>query len=324
MCERWSTPVLTFQKMSSLPRSKPTRTATHFMCYLLRSLAPKHATKTYIGFAVDPKRRIRQHNGEIKGGATRTKRVGRPWEMCLVVQGFPNKVCALQFEWAWTNPTKSRLLKNHVPKTKRYGYREKLRLLTTMLTVNPWSNYGLKVHFTSEDVLHLWEKFRSDNTALMSIPVSEGLLDMLDVYNCQDAPTCVDKEGLNGQPAIKDKVCVYCSEPMKSARGHAKCPYCNITAHLICLSDEFLKDQPDELIPRSGVCSFCEKYITWRDIVVKGSLPPSPRGTPARKPKRTQNKSARELKKKNIGKTQKEKLNDENRCCYNPTIVHVL
>jgi len=44
---------------------------------------------------VNPRRRIRQHNGEIGSGAWRTKKK-RPWEMVLCIYGFPTNVAALQ------------------------------------------------------------------------------------------------------------------------------------------------------------------------------------------------------------------------------------
>ena len=82
----------------------------YFHCYLLRSLAPGHPGSTYIGFTVHPTRRIRQHNGEITAGAYRTKR-HRPWEMACVIQGFPSKAAALQFEYAWQHPRRSRAVR---------------------------------------------------------------------------------------------------------------------------------------------------------------------------------------------------------------------
>ncbi|XLR06353.1 hypothetical protein S83_034291 [Arachis hypogaea] len=69
-----------------------------FACYLLASLNPRFKGHTYIGFTVNPRRRIRQHNGEIGCGAWRTKKK-RPWEMVLCIYGFPTNVAALQFKF---------------------------------------------------------------------------------------------------------------------------------------------------------------------------------------------------------------------------------
>jgi len=86
------------------------KTSSGFHCYLLESLNPK-SKQTYIGFTIDPKNRLRQHNGNIKNGALRTSR-NRPWRMIIIVSGFTGHQQALQFEWAWQNPHKSRKLRN--------------------------------------------------------------------------------------------------------------------------------------------------------------------------------------------------------------------
>lgn len=55
--------------------------------------------RTYIGATVDPKKRLRQHNGELVGGAARTRNRG-PWHFEAVVSGFRTWREALQYEWA--------------------------------------------------------------------------------------------------------------------------------------------------------------------------------------------------------------------------------
>ncbi|KAL5197623.1 hypothetical protein ABZP36_001135 [Zizania latifolia] len=119
-----------------------------FCCYLLRSLCPRRRSATYIGFTVNPRRRIRQHNGEIRCGAWRTKR-GRPWEMVLCIYGFPN-VAALQFEWAWQHPTVSVAVRKAAASFKSLGgVGNKVMLAYTMLNLPTWENLNLTVNFFS-------------------------------------------------------------------------------------------------------------------------------------------------------------------------------
>ena len=59
-------------------------------CYLLRSKNPSFKEACYVGFTVDPPRRLKQHNGKIQGGAFKTH-TKRPWEMTIVVYGFPTR-----------------------------------------------------------------------------------------------------------------------------------------------------------------------------------------------------------------------------------------
>ncbi|KAH9300907.1 hypothetical protein KI387_012490, partial [Taxus chinensis] len=75
--------------------SQKSKRQPFFACYLLCSLSSRYKGCTYIGFTVNPRRRIRQHNGEITSGAHKTKRK-RPWEMILCIYGFPSQVSALQ------------------------------------------------------------------------------------------------------------------------------------------------------------------------------------------------------------------------------------
>jgi predicted GIY-YIG superfamily endonuclease len=68
----------------------------HWYVYWLQD---DKSNKTYIGKTNDLDRRLRQHNGEISGGAFATH--GSHWHRVCHVAGFPDERGALQFEWAW-------------------------------------------------------------------------------------------------------------------------------------------------------------------------------------------------------------------------------
>lgn len=119
------------------------RTPGCYACYLLRSESRPAAT--YIGFTVDPHRRLRQHNGATTNGAKRTSR-NRPWSMLCSVFGFPSKLAALQFEWAWQHPLRTRSLRAADSAAIRgTGYMSRLSALRVLLQSAPWVRMPLAV-----------------------------------------------------------------------------------------------------------------------------------------------------------------------------------
>jgi putative endonuclease len=71
-------------------------------CYIIKS----EDGKTYNGMTNNLARRLRQHNGELVGGAKATK--GRKWEYIFYMTGFADKINCLSCEWRIKHPTNER------------------------------------------------------------------------------------------------------------------------------------------------------------------------------------------------------------------------
>ena len=94
------------QSQSSSSLQQPLK--DHY-CYILRNHHQPDINRTYNGYTVNPKRRIRQHNQEIKGGARYTKIWGdKSWEICVLIKGFPDHHNAMQCEWKIKHPARKR------------------------------------------------------------------------------------------------------------------------------------------------------------------------------------------------------------------------
>ena len=112
--------------------------------YLLQSINNKN--KTYIGYTVDPERRLRQHNREIKGGAKKTRK-DYPWRMICYIGGFPDHKTALRYEW----------INNH-PKMMGMPFRRGLngRLITMADSLSKRDKFTSKTEYLTKDLhLHL-------------------------------------------------------------------------------------------------------------------------------------------------------------------------
>jgi len=86
---------------------------------------------TYIGATVDLDKRIRQHNKEIKGGATATSikvNNGEIWSYVCYIENCPTWTAALQCEWRWKQLSRQIQKENphEKPRKKRLDALKKL------------------------------------------------------------------------------------------------------------------------------------------------------------------------------------------------------
>src|SRR5271154_1717109 len=91
--------------------------------------------------------------------------------MVLLVHGFPSKIAALQFEWAWQNPHLSRqaplasklLLQKKIEGKTRYkrpslSLTQRVEILREMLGFEGWRRWPLRISILEEDVAKVWVK----------------------------------------------------------------------------------------------------------------------------------------------------------------------
>ena len=77
--------------------------SANYCCYLLACRLSTGRMATYKGCTNNMTRRLRQHNGEIKGGARATARYKGQWRVACVVTCL-SRTDALRLEWHWKHP----------------------------------------------------------------------------------------------------------------------------------------------------------------------------------------------------------------------------
>lgn len=94
-------------------------------CYII-----ENKNYTYVGVSNNVKKRLRAHNGEIKGGAKYTTSKGSGWKHICVIHGFPTKIESMQFEWAL----------KHVPPRNTGGMKNRIKKLLILLYKEKWTS----------------------------------------------------------------------------------------------------------------------------------------------------------------------------------------
>ncbi|KAM9209925.1 structure-specific endonuclease subunit SLX1 isoform 2-T2 [Dugong dugon] len=182
------------------PAEGTARPGRFFGVYLLYCLNPRHRGRVYVGFTVNPARRVQQHNGgRKKGGAWRTSGRG-PWEMVLIVHGFPCAVAALRDLCPLPPPHVPLAFGPPPPRARRRG-----------------------------------------------------------------AVPSADRE----RDRVVEARCTLCACALQDEEGPLCCPHpgCPLRAHVICLAEEFLQEEPGQLLPLEGQCPGCKNSLLWGDLI---------------------------------------------------------
>lgn len=97
----------------------------NWSCYIIENKG-----YTYVGVSNNVKKRLRAHNGEIKGGAKYTTSKGSGWKHICIIHGFPTKIESMQFEWAL----------KHVPPRNAGGIKNRIKKLQILLHKENWTS----------------------------------------------------------------------------------------------------------------------------------------------------------------------------------------
>lgn len=251
-------------------------------CYLLQSLSRKQSC--YVGFTMNPPRRLRQHNGEISGGARKTRR-WRPWKMILCVYGFSNKVAALQFEHAWQNPATGRHVRGAVAhlgycgltrmgKRCAYGAEKNIAVLLEMLKVSPYRRMPLRLHFFDAELYNQSTMRAQRQPPPQHMVVSVGSFDHLET-------SCAEIMARSRHEVLEGAACDYCERSLVGGECVVTCSRCSTILHLTCAAlkgalsesrplgseDDTSDEASARLIPEVVVCPKCQAHHHWPELI---------------------------------------------------------
>jgi predicted GIY-YIG superfamily endonuclease len=119
-----------------------TETNKHY-CYILYN---ENNNTTYNGYTTNLKRRLRQHNGELVGGAKSTRKNAGSWKyLAIITCDTFTKNTSLSFEYNLRNPT------NKKPRPKEYNGPDGRILSIPLVLINQkFANMSFEISVLAE------------------------------------------------------------------------------------------------------------------------------------------------------------------------------
>ena len=251
-----------------------------FFCYLLRAQAKPSVI--YVGYTKTPRRRLRQHNGELAAGAWKTHR-HRPWEHVCIVSGFPNGIVALQFEWQWQHAKRSRVLTaaRFTGKSGNGcgGAGVMLAVLAALLATPLWGRLFLTVHFLDEDMKAIFDKLVTTKATTATSRLTTA--DEVDGMHVASASASTVAAVAHGTTCVLCGLVDAVPGPLAgtlrfNSRRAWRCTQCaeGWCAHIYCMGARASEGGGVGIVPLVGCCGRCGMEFPWVDIVRGSHLIP--------------------------------------------------
>lgn len=154
-------------------------------CYILRCIDENHKNLTYNGSTNNIVRRLKQHCGQLVGGAKATK--GKQWEIYALVSGFTDHQNCLSCEWKIKHTTGGRKRP-----AMHCGVAGRIKGLNTVLMLDKWTSKckienkdcNFKVYIARDMLKHLDIDALPDNIRVFSVEkMSPEFLENLEKTN---------------------------------------------------------------------------------------------------------------------------------------------